>query len=134
MESEPGEGSAFRVYLLRSAETPEEATATPVEVGPRPGSETVLLVEDDEMFLELLAEVLEGHGYTVLSAVMPGATGTELAKQLLDLNPEMKVILMSGYTDEAVESRSLFEVGGTFLQKPFSTKEFTHTIREVLDG
>jgi PAS domain S-box-containing protein len=157
VESEPGRGSTFRVYLLRSAGTPEAAAAKPVAAGSRPGSETVLLVEDDEMFLGLLAEVLEGHGYKVLPAsgpeealaacngdagrvdllisdmVMPGMTGAELAKQLLDKHPAMKVILMSGYTDEAVDDRGVLEVGGVFLQKPFSTKEFTHTVREVLD-
>ncbi len=155
--SEPGRGSTFRVYLLSSERTPEPMAAAAVESGPRPGSETVLLVEDDEMFLELLAEVLEAHGYTVLSAgeataalaltdgdprrvdllisdmVMPGMSGTELARRLLEEHPGMGVVLMSGYTDEAVEDRGVLEVGGVFLQKPFSTKEFARTVREVLD-
>ncbi len=156
VDSEPDRGSTFRVYLLRSEGTAEPAAAPPVEAGPRPGSETVLLVEDDEMFLELLAEVLESHGYTVLPAaepaaalalcdgdpqrvdllisdmVMPGMSGTELACRLLAEHPGMRVVLMSGYTDEVVADRGVLEVGG-YLQKPFSTKELARTVREVLD-
>ncbi len=123
---------------------------------PTTGTETVLLVEDDDMFRELLCEILESNGYRVLATgepaealdlwqdhggpvhlvvsdmVMPGMTGIELADRLLARNPELKVLLMSGYTGEELEQRGASENGAPFLQKPFSTKDFLHAVREVL--
>jgi PAS domain S-box-containing protein len=157
VETAPGEGTTFKVYLLRVDEELEEAAAEPEPPPSRRGSETVLLVEDDPMFLELLGEVLEANGYTVLSAgdpaeaieicerstqpvdllvsdmVMPGMSGSDLARRLLERQPEMRVLLMSGYTDEALEDRGVLDDGRSFLQKPFGTKDFIRIIREILD-
>ncbi len=166
VDSTLGEGTTFKVYLLRS----EEKVAAPgVEAPitePERGSETVLLVEDDEMFLDLLAEVLEVNGYDVLAAgdpaeamalsgahqgeldllisdmVMPGMSGKELASHLAAERPDMKVLLMSGYSDEALEERGVSSVSGApgggqtsgFIQKPFSTKELVRKVRRSLDG
>ncbi len=158
VDSRLGEGSTFKVYLLRS----EEAMAAAVveaaaETVPERGSETILLVEDDEMFLELLSEVLEGSGYRVLAAgdpatalelsgghqgtvdllisdmVMPGMSGQDLAGRLVSERPDMKVLLMSGYSDEALEERGVSSESG-FIQKPFSTKELVREVRHSLDG
>jgi two-component system cell cycle sensor histidine kinase/response regulator CckA len=161
VESEVGQGTTFKIYLPRWEAAPEDDVAAPMVTAPvasTAGAETVLLVEDDEMFRDLLAEVLAAQGYSVLTAaepaealvardqhegvidllvsdmVMPGGmTGSDLARQLTERAPEMKVILMSGYTDEDLAER---DVGGhteLFLQKPFSTKSFLGSVREVLE-
>ncbi|MCP3957604.1 MAG: PAS domain S-box protein [bacterium] len=157
VESESGGGTVFEVYLPRSGarlvRTADEDAVAP----PRRGSETVLLVEDDEMFLELLGEVLEAGGYHVMAAagpaealvlserhpgevellvsdmVMPGMSGKELAVRLSAQRPEMKVLLMSGYSDEALAERGVSSDSG-FIQKPFSTKELVRKVRQRLDG
>jgi CheY-like chemotaxis protein len=158
VESRPGEGATFKVYLLRADEKITAELPKSSQERATRGSETILLVEDDEMFRELLAEVLEACGYTVLAAaepaaaleirerhngeihllvsdmVMPGMSGSELARQLVDIQADIRVLLMSGYTDEALKDRGVLETGGAFLQKPFSTKDFTRTVRRLLDG
>ncbi|HSL83328.1 MAG TPA: PAS domain S-box protein [Thermoanaerobaculia bacterium] len=159
--SAPGQGATFRVALPRAADRPAEEEVV-VAPPPRPaegGSETILLVEDDEMFRDLLVEVLEGHGYRVLAAaspaeaeevlgwyegrldllvtdlVMPGKSGYQLSRELREAHPGLKVILMSGYSDETLEER-IVAAGDEHLpvlRKPFSTKGFAHRVREVLD-
>ncbi|HEX6201315.1 MAG TPA: PAS domain S-box protein [Thermoanaerobaculia bacterium] len=159
--SAPGEGATFRVALPRAADRPaEEEPAPPPPPAPAAGgSETILLVEDDEMFRDLLVEVLEGHGYTVLAAaspaeaegvlgwyegrldllvtdlVMPGKSGYQLSRELRASHPDLKVILMSGYSDDTLEERIVAagDQGLPVLRKPFSTKGFAHRVREVLD-
>ncbi len=157
VESRPGKGSTFKVYLLRAEEEAVGKVEKPAVSRPRLGTETVLLVEDDEMFLELLAEVLEANGYRVLAAgdpadalalgeshngpldllvsdmVMPGMSGKELAGRLARHRPEMKVLLMSGYSDEALEERGVSSEAG-FIPKPFSTRELVEKVRQTLDG
>jgi CheY-like chemotaxis protein len=156
LESQPGRGTTARIFLLRSREE-VESSGPAADERLTNGSETVLLVEDDAMFLELLSEVLEEKGYTVLTAadptralelcdrhrgpldllvsdmVMPGMTGSELAGQLVLKRPEIKVLLMSGYTDEALEGRGAVDDARAFLPKPFSTQEFVGTVRRLLD-
>ncbi len=158
VDSRVGEGSAFKVYLLRSEEQVAAlATEAAADSEPERGSETVLLVEDDEMFLDLLGEVLEASGYNVMAAgdpdravelsrrhqdtidllisdmVMPGMSGKDLAGRLTRERPDMKVLLMSGYSDEALEERGVSSESG-FIQKPFSTKELVREVRRSLDG
>ncbi len=166
MESQPGQGTTFRVYLpCAGAPVREEEEAEPT-VAPDEAAiteatsrdhETILLVEDDEMFRGLLRQVLEGQGYRVLVAenpaaamdlvtarggaiqlllsdmIMPGGTGVDLASRLAGSHPEMKVVLMSGYTDDALASREADRTtADAFLEKPFATQELLRVIRELL--
>ena len=154
--SEPGHGTTFKVYLPRVAGTPEMAESSPSAVVSARGSETVLLVEDQEDLLRLAQRVLELRGYTVLTArngdealevlaqysnpihilvtdvVMPGINGRELARQVTARRPEVKVLFVSGYTGEAVHQRGLLEPGVAFLQKPFTADVLARKVRDVL--
>jgi hypothetical protein len=157
VKSAAGRGTTFRIFLPRVDDEPVlTAEQEPAPAGTTTGTETVLLVEDDDMFRDLLREILEASGYRVLATgeptealalsrdhggplhlvvtdmVMPGMTGVELVDRLLEENPEMKVLLMSGYTGEDLEQRGASGDGVPFLQKPFSPKEFLRTVREVL--
>ncbi|HEX9733751.1 MAG TPA: PAS domain S-box protein [Thermoanaerobaculia bacterium] len=158
VESQADAGTTFRIYLPRAEGEAVAAVHAPPAAASAAtaGSETVLLVEDDEMFRGLLCEVLAAKGYQVLSApepaaalgllgehrgsldlvvsdlVMPGMTGTELVDHVRAEHPETKVILMSGYTDEDLAERGATGDGEPFLQKPFSTKVFLQVVRDVL--
>jgi CheY-like chemotaxis protein len=171
VESQPGSGTTFQVYLPYAAaaarEEPEPAAVEPAEgaasatTGAATGraSGTLLLVEDDEMFRGLLRQVLETQGYQVLAAenpavalelaaaygndvrlmlsdiVMPGGNGADLAAKLLDQNPALKVVLMSGYTDDALAGRDAdLTKADAFLEKPFATQELLRLIRELLSA
>jgi len=156
--SEPGQGTTFKIYLPATAghvskQLPREPSARPLE-----GSETVLVVEDDAALRELTREFLQSSGYKVLEAgtpeealrvaaqhsgridllltdvIMPKMNGRELAKKLLSVRPEMKVLYISGYTDDAIMRHGLLEEGLAFLQKPYTHYGLTHKIREVLGG
>ncbi len=156
--SAPERGTAIRVYLPRVQPAALEAGALP-EVGRRQrGTETVLLVEDEDEVRRLVSGVLEHHGYTVLSAarpneamalcashegaidllltdaVMPEMSGRTLAEQVGRMRPGLRVLLMSGYAEDALEGRGLAGPGGAFLKKPFTPTVLTRKIREVLDG
>lgn len=158
--SEPGKGTTFKVYLPR-VRAAEEVPA--LQPGPAPrevqrGRETVLLVEDEVTVLRLASEYLEQQGYTVIEAgdpatailisnahsgpihmlltdvVMPGMTGRELANQLAPRRPEMKVLYMSGYTENAIGQNGTLDAGITLLQKPFTLPTLKAKVREVLDA
>ncbi len=167
VESRPGQGATFRIYLPRAREPfreepapaaaePEEA-AVPLEHGKERGA--ILLAEDDDMFRGLLRQVLESQGYQVLAAenpaaahalaaargdavqlllsdmVMPGGTGADLAAQLKGRYPLMKVVLMSGYTDDALARRDADKItADAFLEKPFATQDLLRLIRELLNA
>jgi PAS domain S-box-containing protein len=141
---------------------PEPAAVEPAEgipAGAGRASGTLLLVEDDDMFRGLLRQVLETQGYKVLAAenpavalelaaahgadvrlllsdmVMPGGNGADLAVKLVDQNPALKVVLMSGYTDDALSSREAdLTRADAFLEKPFATQELLRLIRELLSA
>jgi DNA-binding response OmpR family regulator len=158
--SEPGKGTSFKVYLPRVSETGEAAAAQPAAVGKdiQQGRETVLLVEDEVTVLRLAREYLERQGYTVIDAgdpatailisnahsgpvhllltdvVMPGMTGRELANQLCPRRPEMRVLYMSGYTENAIGQNGTLDAGITLLQKPFTLLTLKAKVREVLDA
>jgi len=155
--SEPGLGSIFKVYLPRVEAGPaatsrsEEATALPR------GSETVLVVEDEPAVRSVAVRVLSGLGYQVLEAssgldalqvaatwgqmihllltdvIMPEMNGKALAEQLTALYPALKVLFISGYTDETISHHGVLEEGVAFLQKPFTPSRLAHKVREVLD-
>ena len=119
------------------------------------GTETVLLVEDEESVRQLVRETLEAKGYKVLEAehgeaalgvvsghhgpidilitdvVMPGMSGRELAKQLCASDPEMKVLFLSGYTEDAIVHQGVLEPGTAFLQKPFTLQMLSLKVREI---
>ncbi len=156
VQSEPGKGTAFTIWLPRSAAT-DAATAVAAEAGPCRGSETVLLVEDEEQILNLGRRILQEHGYTVLAArlpeealrtvtdfplpihllvtdvVMPGVNGRELQARVAALKPGLRCLYISGYTADVIGHHGLLEDGMQFLQKPFSVADFTRKVRQVLD-
>ena len=154
--SEIDKGSTFKVYLPRAEEAvrsykPKEPT--PVVAG---GTETILLVEDEEAVRTMISRVLQGSGYQILEArhgkealeicrqhigpihlmvtdvIMPQMSGRELAEQLAPLRPEMKILFMSGYPDNAIVHHGVLEAGTAFLQKPFTLSALENKVREVL--
>ncbi|MBI4458968.1 MAG: response regulator, partial [Acidobacteria bacterium] len=156
--SEPGRGTTFKIYLPRVGAVLREAEAEQTSASSLKGEETVLVVEDEEMLRELTCEFLQDSGYTVLAAgngaeaieiskrrqgpihllvtdaVMPGMSGRELAQRLESQRPDMKVLYVSGYTDDVVLRNGLLQPGTAFLQKPFTQNALTHKVRAVLEG
>jgi PAS domain S-box-containing protein len=155
--SEPGHGSTFKVYLpARSTQALPDTTA--VEAGPVGGSERIILVEDDELVRGVARRALAAHGYEILEAetpeqalgfasdadldidllvtdvIMPGINGPALAQRIGTLRPGIRVIYMSGYTDEAIIRHGVLEKGIAFLQKPYTPRALARLVREVLDG
>ncbi len=153
--SELGHGTTFRVYFPRTeaADAVLEPAAPPRVQG---GTETVLVVEDAEGLRDLAKRLLERQGYTVLVAanadealrlfeqhasidvlltdvVMPGTSGPELTRQLVERWPGLKVVYMSGYTEEAISHHGVLEPGIVFLQKPFTSDTLARKIRGALD-
>jgi hypothetical protein len=159
VESQLGQGSRFDVFLPQSAtqEKPAPATA-PAARRTASGVETVLLVEDDEMVLELSRRMLQAGGYRVLAArsapeaerclcetgcavdllvadvVLPGLNGRELALRLTARMPGLRVLFVSGYSDDTLSQHGVLEPGGALLSKPFSLEEFAAKVREILDS
>jgi PAS domain S-box-containing protein len=156
VDSAPGMGSSFRICLPRAAAPAELPTATAV-AAPRPGDETILLVEDETVVRHLVAEILENTGYTVMQAgdgpsalellrrhsskldllvtdvVMPGMSGPEVAQAVTSMRPGTQVLYTSGYTDSAIGHHGVLEPGIAFLQKPFSADDLTRKVRALLD-
>jgi PAS domain S-box-containing protein len=160
-QSEPGRGTTFDIYFPQVRnEDAEAAVAAEIKTLPVSGvrgTETVLLVEDQEGIRDLVREFLHKKGYTVLHAadgseaiqiaaeykdpidllltdvVMPNVGGRELANRLMQPRPEIKVLFMSGYPDHATWSCELVDDGTTVLQKPFSLESLAHKVRALLD-
>jgi PAS domain S-box-containing protein len=156
--SEPGKGSAFKVYLPRVDEPVETLTPGKGQAANRKGTETVLLVEDDPQVRELTRTVLVAQGYFIVEAagpedaeriveneraeihllltdvIMPGMSGRELAKRLTARLPRMRVLYMSGYTYNIIAHGGNLEAGVAFLQKPFTPSALVEKVREVLDA
>ncbi len=156
--SEPGLGTTFKIYLPRVEEAAETTASSAQRAAPLGGSETVLLVEDDDSVRTLAREILERAGYTLLEArdggealaigerhagriallltdvVMPGKRGREVAQCLAAIRPETKVLYMSGYTDNAIGDHGLLDRGTAFLSKPFTPDTLMRKVREVLDA
>jgi len=155
--SEPGKGATFKVYLPRVDEPLEEERAKRIEEELPRGGETVLVAEDDGDVRSLVVQILKKQGYKVLEAanggeafmicekhegpidllvtdvVMPVMSGRELTDRLLLLHPKIKVLYMSGYTDDTVVRHGVLEEGVNFFQKPFSMEALVLKVREVLD-
>jgi two-component system cell cycle sensor histidine kinase/response regulator CckA len=156
--SEPGHGTTFKVYLPRVVEVAAPAAPSPAPPVSVRGSETVLVVEDDEMIRKLVQKVLKANGYTVLVAasggdaervagqhdgpihllmtdvVMPGLNGREVARRLAATRAGIRVLYLSGYTDDAIVHHGVLEPGVAFLQKPFTPAVLGRKVREVLDS
>jgi len=155
--SEPGDGSTFRLYLPRVVDEGETETLMVEAEEVRGGTETVLLVEDEEVVRRLGHRVLTARGYEVLVArdgpdalrivqswpgpihalvtdvVMPRMSGRELADRLRARRPDAKVLFLSGYTEAAIAHRGVLAAGSDFLQKPFTPVVLARKVREVLD-
>jgi two-component system, cell cycle sensor histidine kinase and response regulator CckA len=155
--SEPGHGTAFKVYLPRTDRVAEasDSDRPPANVD---GSETILLVEDEEQVRTVACAILRRHGYTVLETsnggeaylvstdfsakidllltdvVMPRMSGRRLAEQLAPQRPEMRVLFASGYTDDAIIHHGVLDAGIAFLQKPFTPQALLKKVRDVLDA
>jgi PAS domain S-box-containing protein len=156
--SEPGKGTTFKVYLPRVA-APVEAKPEVMEVQTAgKGSETILLVEDEEAVRELASRILSAKGYSVVAAkstkeaeqfaekhggkihllltdiIMPGTSGRELATRITARHPRTRVLYMSGYTDNVLAQGGVLEPGLSFLQKPFTPGTLVQKVRDVLDS
>jgi len=158
VESEPGRGTTFTLQLPRvegSADSPDGAPSAQQELR---GTETILVVEDEAAVRAVVCRALRAHGYTVLEAedaaralqlasppdlhldllltdvVMPGLSGTALAQRLLEERPDLRVVFMSGYTDEALGRHGVLEPGTRFIQKPFASDDLLRVVRDALDA
>jgi PAS domain S-box-containing protein len=155
VQSEQGRGTIFNIYLPK-VEDAVEKQAPQAPSAALGGSETVLLVEDEESVRQLVRDTLTAKGYKVLEAesgevglaaaaghqgkidlvitdvVMPGMSGRDLVKQLALARPEARVLYLSGYTEDAIVSDGSIESGTAFLQKPFSLQNLSRKVREVL--
>jgi two-component system, cell cycle sensor histidine kinase and response regulator CckA len=155
--SEPGKGTTFRVYLPRAKDLtpPPPPPAAPLSLD---GSETILLVEDQEEVRQVALQILRRHGYHVIEArnagealltcerhpraiqllltdvVMPQMNGRELAERLRTLRPELRVVFMSGYTENAVVTHGILDSGATYLQKPIVPEALARCVRTALDA
>jgi len=156
-QSEVGRGTTFRIYLPRVEDAEEQGETKRIAAQAAGGSETVLLVEDEESVRELVKLTLSSRGYAVLEAehgeaglevaanhsgvidilitdvVMPGMGGRALAQEMLRTHPKLKVLYLSGYTEDAV-IQGVLEAGTAFLQKPFTLQALSRKVRDVLNS
>ncbi len=155
--SEPGQGTTFRIYLLRHLAKADRPVERAPDKPAGPGHETILLVEDDSAILKMITMILKGAGYTVLSTgtpgeairlaseyagtihllmtdvVMPEMNGRDLAANILSLYPDIKRLFMSGYTANVIAHHGVLDEGVNFIPKPFSRNDLVTKLREVLD-
>lgn len=156
--SEVGRGTTFKLYLPLIAETAGVSSQLDIGQELRRGTETILLVEDEAVLCRLNARVLHDQGYTVLEAesgkealeisseydgeihllltdvVMPELSGNALLTEILPARPDIKVLFVSGYSDDAVVHHGVLDSGAPFLSKPFRPETLARKVREVLDG
>jgi CheY-like chemotaxis protein len=155
--SEPGQGTTFKIHLPRLPSTVASGPTAKPPVTRTVGTETILLVEDEEGVRNIARRILSMAGYTVLMAgnggdallardahpgqihllvtdvVMPQMSGKELAERLTLASPGIKVLYMSGYTDNAIVHHGTLDPGTNFIAKPFAAADLTRKVREVLD-
>jgi len=159
--SESGKGTTFKVYLPRvadRAESPAMVVSPAETAATEPGTETILLVEDEANLRYLARQFLEKQGYRVIEAadgavamqiavaheglihllltdvIMPGMNGRELAQRMSEIRPNTKVLYMSGYTENVIGHNGTLDAGVRLLQKPFTLRELKSKVREVLDS
>ena len=159
--SEVGRGTTFKIYLPRvaSLEEPAAQVASPAQFQKvEPGTETILLVEDEANLRYLARQYLEKQGYKVIEAadgavamqiavaheavihllltdvIMPGMNGRELAQRISEIRPNVKVLYMSGYTENVIGHNGTLDAGVRLLQKPFNLRDLKNKVREVLDA
>ena len=155
--SEVGRGTTFKIYLPRVDDLAEEYRKTIEDAKPGKGTETILLVEDEAMLRKLACQTLKSNGYRILEAsngdeaiaissqyqgeiellltdvIMPGMNGRELSTRLLETRPNLRVLFMSGYTDDAIVHQGVLDESANFIQKPFSPDSLAQKVRAVLD-
>lgn len=156
--SELGHGTTFKVYLPQLATPTLKTESAVVELAPSGGSETILIVEDEDVVRGLAQKILEQSGYRVMAAsrgaeairlcqertesidllltdvVMPETSGKEVADRVSELLPGLRVLFMSGYTDEAIVHHGVLDSSVEFIQKPFTPAALVKRVREVLDA
>ena len=158
MYSEPGKGTTFKIYFPMVTEDVDQIKKETFSSGVLHGTEIILIAEDDAMVREMAHDTLKKYGYTVLKAssgkealqicreykgdihllltdvVMPGMSGKVLADEIKPLHPDIKVLFMSGYTDNAIVHRGMLDEGIRFIQKPFSPHDLVCKVRQILDA
>jgi PAS domain S-box-containing protein len=161
--SEPEKGTTFKIYLPRVADAdvvdlPGQGAISLEPMVTEPGTETILVVEDESNLRYLVRQFLEKQGYRVIQAedgaaamqiavahegmihllltdvIMPGMNGRELAQRVSELRPNIKVLYMSGYTENVIGRDGTLDTGVRLLQKPFTLRDLKNTVREVLDS
>jgi two-component system, cell cycle sensor histidine kinase and response regulator CckA len=156
--SEPGHGTTFKLYLPRTEAEPESVAIVNAAMPNARSNETILLVEDNPQVRELVRSTLATAGYSVLASadakaalavleqrakdirllltdlIMPEINGRELARQITAINPDIKVLFMSGYTENTIDQHGVLNPDANFLQKPFTPASLAAKVREVLDG
>ena len=161
VSSESGKGTTFKIYLPRVAERAEtlaQVVSSEEAVFTEPGTETILLAEDEANLRYLARQFLEKQGYQVIEAadgavamqiavahegvihllltdvIMPGMNGRELAQRISEIRPQTKVLYMSGYTENVIGHDGTLDAGVSLLQKPFTLRDLKSKVREVLDS
>ena len=155
--SEPGHGTSFKVYLPLVEEPADVLPVGKPDGAPQGGSETILVVEDDDAVRALIIQILNRLGYSVQAAadpaealrltfetplidglltdvVMPGMSGGDLAERVIKVHPDVRVLYTSGYTENSVVHHGVIDRGVSFVQKPFTPQELARRLRAVLDG
>ena len=156
--SEPDHGTTFKIYLPHLTGTKKQQESLTGKRDPMGGAETILLVEDEESLRKMAGRILEGYGYSVIEAtdgmdaleittkgdrlkidllvtdvIMPKMGGKELSEKLFEEYPKLKVLYISGYTDNAITDHGMLDEGVLLLQKPFSSQSLAEKVREILD-